>query len=84
MRIEGRRRRRQLRERRRARSADDQVRRLHLPIHREQERLDPGFEPGAPVAVADHLQIPFSCLVRDRHCEVRRQPAAALPPPWPR
>src|SRR5688572_10450220 len=68
----------QLGERGGAGAADDQVGGLHLPIHREQERLDAGLEPGAPVAVADHRQIALSCLMRDRQswcggCQPRRR-----------
>ena len=71
-------RRRQLGQRRRAGAADDEVGRFHLPVHGEEERLDPGFEPGAPIAVADVFQIALSCLMRDCQpagvgCQPRRR-----------
>ena len=46
----------QLGQRRRAGATDHQVGGLHLPIHGEEERLDPGREPGGAVAGADGVR----------------------------
>ena len=69
---------RQLRDRRRAGAADDEVGRPYFPVHGEQERLHPGLEPRAAVPVPDEFQIALSCLMRDRQparvgCQLRRR-----------
>ena len=70
--------RRQLGQRGRAGAANHEVRLFHLPIHGEEERLDPGFEPGVGDTRPDEFQIAFSCLMRDCQpagvgCQPRRR-----------
>src|SRR6185503_19123125 len=56
----------QLRERGRAGTADDEIRLFHLAVDGVEKRLDAGLESRARVTVADHFQIPFARLMRNR------------------
>ena len=68
----------QLRQRGCASAANDDIGGFHLPVHGEEKRLDPGFEPGAAIPVADVFQVALSCLMRDCQpagvgCQPRRR-----------
>ena len=65
---------------RRAGAADDQIGRLHLPVHLVEERLDASDEPGPFVALANQGQVALAGLVSDGEWPWQRLPASALPP----
>jgi len=72
-------RRRDFRERRRARAADDYVRGREPVSHVVEKRLDFGLKPRVPITGAHQLHIPFSRLVDEMKMRrTGRQPRRCL------